>query len=767
MKTKAITFTGEGIGSRQAIRAVGTAILSFLLGAGRLLGAVSPFSLALVCGLPLRYALTAAVGGVVSAIAFSRPGFALYHIAEVVLALAVRLLLARIFRRRIQPLLLCLSAFGVAALCTVVFSLLRKSTGLELLLLILECFLCGCCTYFFAVGGNALLRKQKGVLSYIELSSLCLMAIAVLVSLARFPIFQVNPGVILGVVAVYAVMSRYGLLGASVSSIIVSIALCLYSMEMLEFCGLLIIAGFLAGVFSPLGKFGQMAAFVVSSTFCLLLMGAPVFLTYRLIDVFLATAVFILLPERWLNRLKPAGDTASASVINPAFMQESVAARLSFASDTIRDLEGELEDISARFGEIDYNNISTIYDTAAATVCKGCSRMLSCWDDHYSDTLNAFNPLSDTLRLRGEVTKETLPSYFQAGCCKTEQLCAAVNSYYRAFVARQNTKRQTAESRRIVFEQFHSIADMLWEVSQEIGQVSGYDEGMTRAVAAAYRKIEAEPEQVICMVDCYGRSCVEIYTSQTVRTSPTALCQTLSTAAQRDFDLPSISQIGQRTKLALFERASYAVEVSVQQSCVGDNTVCGDSWESFTDAQGYAYLLISDGMGNGKRAAIDSVMTCSILSKLIKAGFGLESAIRLINSSLLIKSTDESLATIDMAKIDLYTGQAEFCKAGAAVTFLYQRGEIHRIESSSLPVGILQGVGFQRSSGTMRDGDVLLMVSDGALAAGEGWITGELRRESGRTAQELAVAICTEARDRCQSLHPDDITILVARLRKG
>jgi len=76
-------------------------------------------------------------------------------------------------------------------------------------------------------------------------------------------------------------------------------------------------------------------------------------------------------------------------------------------------------------------------------------------------------------------------------------------------------------------------------------------------------------------------------------------------------------------------------------------------------------------------------------------------------------------------------------------------------------------VGFQKSSATLREGDLLLMLSDGALSAGEGWITSELRKGGGRTAQELAVRICTEAKERCQSLHPDDITVLAARVVKG
>lgn len=194
MKTKALPYVNTVAGARQAAKAVGAAVLSFLLGAGRLLGAVSPFSAALVCGLPVRYALTAGVGGIVSAIAFSRAGFVFYHIAQVVLALGARLALARIFRRRIRPLFLSLIAFGITSLCTALFALSRGSAGLELILLILECLLCGCCTYFFAVGGNALLRKQRGVLSYMELSSLCILAVAALSSLARFSLFQLRHG---------------------------------------------------------------------------------------------------------------------------------------------------------------------------------------------------------------------------------------------------------------------------------------------------------------------------------------------------------------------------------------------------------------------------------------------------------------------------------------------------------------------------------------------------------------------------------------------
>ena len=66
-------------------------------------------------------------------------------------------------------------------------------------------------------------------------------------------------------------------------------------------------------------------------------------------------------------------------------------------------------------------------------------------------------------------------------------------------------------------------------------------------------------------------------------------------------------------------------------------------------------------------------MTCNFVLKLLKAGFGFDAALKLINSALLVKAGDESLATLDIGCIDLYTGNAEFLKAGAACSFVTQK----------------------------------------------------------------------------------------------
>ena len=156
-----------------------------------------------------------------------------------------------------------------------------------------------------------------------------------------------------------------------------------------------------------------------------------------------------------------------------------------------------------------------------------------------------------------------------------------------------------------------------------------------------------------------------------------------------------------------------------------------------------------------------------LLARLIEAGVSLDASLKLVNSALLVKSGDESLATIDITGVDLYTGKAEFYKAGAAPTFLRKSGKGGYVESSSLPVGILGGVNFEKNAVTLRDGDVIVMVSDGAVAGGYEWLVSDLEHYGGDDPKELSEQLADEARRRRTDGHEDDITVIVLMLERG
>ena len=182
------------------------------------------------------------------------------------------------------------------------------------------------------------------------------------------------------------------------------------------------------------------------------------------------------------------------------------------------------------------------------------------------------------------------------------------------------------------------------------------------------------------------------------------------------------------------------------------------------DGKGYAHLILSDGMGNGKRAAVDSLMTCFTLRKLIETGFGFNSTLKLLNLSFSIKSKEESLATIDTCTIDLYSGCVKFVKAGATVSYLSIGGKISKYASTSLPIGIIQGVSFDSKEFKLSRGDVIVMVSDGAVATDFDWISKELELMLSKSAQAIAQKLLELAKKQSDPNHKDDITVLVAKL---
>ena len=167
-------------------------------------------------------------------------------------------------------------------------------------------------------------------------------------------------------------------------------------------------------------------------------------------------------------------------------------------------------------------------------------------------------------------------------------------------------------------------------------------------------------------------------------------------------------------------------------------------------------------MGTGGRAAVDGAMTSAMAESLLKAGIGFDSMLQTINAALMAKSGDESLATLDLACIDLFTGEAQFRKAGAACTILRRGRRTEVLEASSVPLGILPGVEFASCQRDLGPGDVVVLVSDGVVAAGHEWLADLVADWDEReNPNAFAQRITDEAKKRRSDGHEDDVTALV------
>ena len=104
------------------------------------------------------------------------------------------------------------------------------------------------------------------------------------------------------------------------------------------------------------------------------------------------------------------------------------------------------------------------------------------------------------------------------------------------------------------------------------------------------------------------------------------------------------------------------------------------------------------------------------MEQFLNAGFDRESSIKMLHSVMLLKDGN-CFSTMDLAAVNLYTGECELLKVGAAATFLKRGDWVETVSSTSMPMGIIGEADYECTKKQLRPGDFLIMVSDGILDA--------------------------------------------------
>jgi stage II sporulation protein E len=125
--------------------------------------------------------------------------------------------------------------------------------------------------------------------------------------------------------------------------------------------------------------------------------------------------------------------------------------------------------------------------------------------------------------------------------------------------------------------------------------------------------------------------------------------------------------------------------------------------------------ILSDGMGSGEKACADSEVVVDMAEKLMDAGFSIEMTVQMINDVLLAGAENMNMSTLDLCGIDLYDGIATFAKIGSACTYIKSGDKVEKLSSTTLPLGIFHKQEVELIQRKIRDGDYIVMLSDGIM----------------------------------------------------
>ncbi|MEE0857951.1 MAG: SpoIIE family protein phosphatase [Acutalibacteraceae bacterium] len=762
---KGLTETFSSKTTRIIISQVAYAVAGFMLSGGAVFGAYAPFGASLVASAPFNRLVAVLIGSVAGYFVIT-PGSSFRYIATVLAIGAIRWTLSdlkKITKNVLYPVLLA----GLPMLTTGFVLAVVGNYQINLIIMaVIEALLSAVGAYFYFKSINILYSTRGiGTLNQQEIACLVMSGCLLLLALSAIGFGGVSLGRICAVLIIL-ICARYGAVsGGCISGVSTGVIFSIADNSLSYIAGGYSFGGIMAGLFSYVGKTATTLVFLVCNVMMSFQSQDMSRIIATLYESVIAGVIFMLLPKDLGNTVSQIF-TPSVDKTRSEGLRKNVIMRLEYASKALESVSVSVDNVADKMKELYSYNIENVFAKSVERVCNGCGLRSYCWEKDKETGYSDLIKLTPIIQKNGSITPEDFAKCYSKKCCKAPELVAVINKNYDSYTSYLSAERRVGEIRSVVAGQFSGLSEILSEMAEEFENYRQFDTASSERVSTLLKMQGFTPLEVSCRTDKMNRMTVEVEVQDTDKSliKKAQLVKEVSKACGRYMDTPCISVVPNRCRIQMSERPLYDVQIGTAQHISGRGRLCGDCLNYFTDGLGRIVALISDGMGTGGRAAVDGSMAEGIMTKLIKAGLGFDCALQVVNSALMVKSGDESLATLDIICIDLFTGIAELMKAGAPATFVKKGDVVERVDFPSLPVGILTDVKLIHKTLHLADTDWVLMVSDGAIATGDRQIMDIMKHWKGGSAQEMAQVIVTEAKNIRNDGYDDDITAIALNM---
>ena len=478
---------------------------------------------------------------------------------------------------------------------------------------------------------------------------------------------------------------------------------------------------------------------------------------------------FILTPQSFYFNV--------ASAINPVLdsaddymdkIKEETTRRLDSFASAFEKLADTFSGLSTPKTGLNKHDVSLLVDDVATRVCSGCPHQEWCWEDDLYNTHQQIFTMLNACSGRGMATVNDMNKKFYNDCKNPEALVGELNSVFNLYKNDLRWHNRISETRELISQQLHGVSGIVKCLSEEIDMSLRFHEGLEEEMIMALLRQKVDVASVIVLEDNRGKYKVSISHKACMRkkTCTKEMLPALSSVLKRKMRIEGADcdiRNGM-CRIRFIEDQKLRITSGIAHRAKNSKG-SGDSYSAIELRNGSCLLALSDGMGSGERARRESAATIGLLEDFIESGFDKELAVRMINTVLILKSSEESFSTLDICSVDLYTGQAEFIKIGAAEAYVLRGGHVSIIRSSSLPIGMLNDVDLEITTRQLQHDDMIVMATDGVTTADEeDWIKYALKNCRYRNPQDVADYLLSEAERRSDGALKDDMTVLAARV---
>ena len=740
-------------------------LLGAMLAGAEIFGGYAPFGLGLVAasgsGLDGFCALLGACFGYLSFQGFAE-GLRYVAACILVFSLAFAFFDVRAYRRSwFMPL----AASGMDAVTGFVYLSDRGWSPESLIFFATELLLCGASAYFYRIAFTPWTEKREEEgLTTRQTVSLLILGGTLLLTLSKVTLlWGLSAGRLAAALAVMAAAYKGGVGVGAAAGVAAGLGMDLSAGGMPFYSMAYALSGVMTGVFHRQGRLAAALAYVLSNALAVLWTWSEGLHISLLYEVFIASVIFLLLPERALRQVG-----ALVGRQSPQDTQERARAyvrgRLEATAAAFRSLYDSMRS-AFRPAQPNDNDTAAVFDRAAQRVCKRCPLQNSCWQRDYVSTFNALNDALPAMLDRGRGEGGDFPAYFSNRCLKFPDFLSAVNEELTALFCRRQYQSRLSETRSAVCRQYAELAGVLGEAAAELSAELVPDPVREKRLRQ-YLTAQGIECRLAAYYDQAGHLRLEL---EGAGLAPLRTAEGVDKLSRLvNFPLRALDE-ERRDRLVLVQSEPLMAVAGAAAMKKDGQPVSGDTGAWFKHDDGSLYVLLCDGMGAGPAAEGESSLAVRLLEQFLRAGVRPENALRTLNSALALRNDEAAggFTTVDLLRVDLFTGDGSVYKYGAAPTYVRKGTAVSRITGSALPAGLTAGDGVSPDVTRLHleAGDWVLLVTDGVAGSeGDQWVRDTLAAFERGSPRELAQAILEESGRRVGAA--DDRTALAIRLAK-
>lgn len=364
-------------------------------------------------------------------------------------------------------------------------------------------------------------------------------------------------------------------------------------------------------------------------------------------------------------------------------------------------------------------NVGLLEQEITGKLCAACDGCAVCWNEHQND-------LSERIRLMLQAVmahyprEEIIKRVYVSTCPRYPNMVEEAIAAFGRMELNQAWYRRLLDNRIAIAGQLDAIAGLMTQWSKEDRKIDSSSKLLLSKIAYEVRERGLMAEDVHIYEDTNSRRYIQanVYSKWGGGIPSKNYVKALEKAMGQPLRLENGARsilTKEPAHLTVYEDTVFYTMNGISSKKKNGSVVSGDNFTMFSLEDGRFFICLSDGMGSGERASKESEMVVDLFQKFMEAGFDKEIAVRMMNSAMVLQGEDNSYSTLDLAELNLYNGELELYKIGAAASFIRRGEETECIDAGSLPAGAAMDPIPGVAQRTLQNGDFLVMVSDGVL----------------------------------------------------